>query len=62
MIPEKMLELVILYIILKDLEESSNYENFIKENYDFDKLKLRYNELGKEFLQPYALNNIGKPN
>ena len=62
MIPEKMLELVILNTILRDMEEFQGYENFIKENYDFNKLKLRYDELGKEFLQQYALNNVEKSN
>lgn len=62
MIPEKMLELVILYNVLKDMEELSSYEIFIKSNYDFKAIKLRYDELGKEFLQPYALNDVGKPN
>lgn len=60
MIVEKMLELILLHNILADMDDIPVYATYIGENFDFNKLKTRYDELGKEFLQPYALNNTEK--
>jgi hypothetical protein len=60
MIPEKMLELLILGDIFKQYDEDTMYKKFIDTNYDIDKLDNRYFELGKEFLTPYALDKTEK--
>ena len=60
MIPEKMLELLILSLISTDYHESTIYAAYLDENYNVDKLLNRYNELGKEFLTPYALTKTEK--
>ena len=55
-----MLELSILHEISKDYYESEEYRYFLDTNYDTKKLKDRCYELGKEFLNDYALNKTEK--
>jgi hypothetical protein len=60
MITEKMLEILILSKVLKDYDEKEEYRYFIDDNYSIKKINNRFLELGKEFLQPYALNKTEK--
>lgn len=60
MIPEKMLELLILKEILNDLDDDVLYRDYIVMNYNLSKIENRYDELGKEFLNDYALNKTEK--
>lgn len=60
MIPEKMLELLILKEILNDLDNDVLYRDYIVMNYNLSKIENRYDELGKEFLTDYALNKTEK--
>ena len=60
MIPEKMLELLILYRICDDYWQSDAYADHLDKHYDMQKLGDRYDELGKEFLNEYALNKTEK--
>jgi len=60
MTTSKMLELLLLCKVLKDYDKDDVYREFIKENYDSYKIQSRYTELGKEFLNEYALNKAEK--
>ena len=60
MIVEKMLELLLLQEILYDYNVDEFYKEFLDDNYDVEKINSRYLELGKEFLNDYALNNTEK--
>ena len=60
MIAERMLRLLILEKIHHDIAESKTYNDFIKEYYDYNKMKEEYHILGEEFLQEYALNKTEK--
>ena len=60
MIPERMLELLILQRICDDYYNDRIYANYLDKHYDMQKLGDRYDELGKEFLTPYAIDNTGK--
>lgn len=60
MIPERMLELLVLNIINKGYYHNKDYRMFINENYNIKKIENRYLELGKEFLNDYALNKTEK--
>ena len=60
MIPERMLELLILKEVIEDYDKDFEYRNFLNNNFDFKKLNNRYLELGREFLTDYALNNTEK--
>jgi len=56
----KMLELLILAKVLNDYNDDSIYADHLDKNYDMQKLGDRYYELGKEFLNEYALNKTEK--
>lgn len=58
MIPEKMLEMIILKGILEDYDRYKDYKKFIKDNFDIKSIENRYIELGKEFLDKYKKKPI----
>ena len=60
MTKEKMLELLILTRICNDYWEDDTYATYLDKHYDMQKLGDRYDELGKEFLNEYALNKTEK--
>ena len=60
MIIERKLDILILKEILKDYAEDVTYADFLDTNYDVSKIQKRYLELGKEFLNDYALNKTEK--
>lgn len=60
MIVEKMLELIILVQICSDYNNDVIYAEYLDKHYDMQKLGDRYDELGKEFLNQYALNKTEK--
>ncbi len=55
-----MLELLILTQICTDYNNDDIYAEYLDKNYDMKKLGDRYDELGKEFLNEYALNKTEK--
>lgn len=55
-----MLELLILTRICDDYWKDHIYATYLDEHYDMQKLGDRYDELGKEFLNEYALNKTEK--
>lgn len=55
-----MLELLILIRICDDYWKDDSYAIHLDEHYDMQKLGDRYDELGKEFLNEYALNKTEK--
>ena len=57
---ERKLELLILKEILKDYRKHSEYELYLDENYNVSKMKNRCLELGKEFLNDYAIDKTEK--
>lgn len=60
MIPEKMLELILLQEIFYSYNNDIEYNEFLSTHYNVEKINNRYLELGKEFLSPYALDKAGK--
>ena len=60
MTTNKMLELLLLCKVLEDYDKDDVYREFIRKNYDSYKIQNRYTELGKEFLNEYALNKTEK--
>ena len=60
MIVERLLELIILKDILKDYTKDKEYADFLDKEYNVQKMENRFLELGKEFLNPYALNKTEK--
>ena len=60
MIVEKLLELIVLKDLLRDYTKDEEYANFLDKNYDIQKMENRFLELGKEFLNEYALNKTEK--
>ena len=60
MIVEKLLELIILKDVLKDYTKDEEYANFLDKEYNVQKMENRFLELGKEFLNNYALNKTEK--
>jgi len=60
MTKERMLELLILIRICDDYWKDDNYATYLDKHYDMQKLGDRYDELGKEFLNDYALNKTEK--
>lgn len=60
MTTNKMLELLLLCKVLEDYDKDDVYREFVRENYDSYKIQNRYTELGKEFLNEYALNKTEK--
>lgn len=57
---ERMLELLILDLICASYWKDDSYADYLDKNYDIQKLGDRYDELGKEFLTPYALTKTKK--
>ena len=55
-----MLELLILKGLLTDYSSHFTYRDYIDKNYDSSKMEERYIELGKKFLNEYALNKTEK--
>lgn len=64
MINEKLLEILVINQICKDLEFNlEKYEWTYRGNeIDLDKLTDRYIELVDEFLEPYVIDTISKEN
>ena len=60
MIVEKMLELILLQEVFYSYNNNIEYNEFLRKNYNIEKINNRYLELGKEFLNPYALNKTEK--
>ena len=60
MIVEKMLELILLQEVFYSYNNDMGYNEFLRKNYNIEKMNNRYLELGKEFLNPYALNKTEK--
>lgn len=60
MIVERLLELIILKDVLKDYTKDEEYAKFLDKKYDVQKMENRFLELGKEFLNDYALNKTEK--
>ena len=60
MIIEKLLELIVLKDLLRDYSKDKEYANFLDEEYNVQKMENRFLELGKEFLNEYALNKTEK--
>jgi hypothetical protein len=57
---ERLLELIILKDLLRDYTKDKEYANFLDEEYNVQKMENRFLELGKEFLNEYALNKTEK--
>lgn len=57
MITERMLELSCFNEIFKHANENAEYATFLANEYNVKKMLKRYNELGKEFLEPYTKDN-----
>ena len=60
MIIEKLLELIVLKDLLRDYAKDKEYANFLDTEYNVQKMENRFLELGKEFLNEYALNKTEK--
>lgn len=60
MIVERLLELIILKDLLRDYTKDKEYANFLDKEYNIQKMENRFLELGKEFLNEYALNKTEK--
>lgn len=60
MIPERMLELVLLQEIFYVYNNDIEYNQFLSKHYNVEKINERYLELGKEFLNEYALDKTEK--
>ena len=60
MIIEKLLELIVLKDLLRDYSKDKEYANFLDTEYNVQKMENRFLELGKEFLNEYALNKTEK--
>jgi hypothetical protein len=56
----KLLELIVLKDVLRDYTKDKEYANFLDEEYNVQKMENRFLELGKEFLNEYALNKTEK--
>lgn len=57
---ERKLELLVLKELLKDYNEYSEYKLYLDEYFNVSKIKDRYMELGKEFLNNYAIDKTEK--
>jgi hypothetical protein len=57
---ERLLELIILKDLLRDYTKDKEYANFLDKEYNVQKMENRFLELGKEFLNEYALNKTEK--
>ena len=60
MTTEKMLELMLLQEIFYSFNNDIEYNEFLSKNYNIEKINDRFLELGKEYLQQYALNKTEK--
>ena len=60
MIVEKLLELIVLKDLLRDYTKDKVYADFLDKEYNVQKMQNRFLELGKEFLNEYALNKTEK--
>ena len=56
MIIERMLELLLLQEIFYDYNNDVEYNEFLSKHYNIEKINKRYLELGKEFLNEYAID------
>ena len=57
---ERKLELLVLKELLKDYHEYSEYKLYLDEYFNVSKIKDRYMELGKEFINDYAIDKTEK--
>lgn len=55
-----MLELLLLQEIFYVYNNDIEYNEFLRKHYNVEKINERYLELGKEFLNKYALNKTEK--
>ena len=60
MIPERMLELLLLQEIFYVYNNDIEYNEFLNKHYNIEKINERYLELGKEYLNNYALDKTEK--
>lgn len=60
MIVERLLELIVLKDLLRDYTKDKEYADFLNKEYNVQKIEDRFLELGKEFLNDYALNKTEK--
>lgn len=60
MIPERIQELTVLLLIENKCNKDKEFNNYLLEKYDTDKVNLRYKELLDDFLNDYALNKTEK--
>lgn len=56
----KLLELIVLKDVLRDYTKDKEYADFLDKEYNVQKMENRFLELGKEFLNEYALNKTEK--
>ena len=56
----KLLELIVLKDLLRDYTKDKEYADFLDKEYNVQKMENRFLELGKEFLNEYALNKTEK--
>jgi hypothetical protein len=56
----KILELILLQEIFYSFNTDIEYNEFLSKNYNVEKINSRYLELGKEFLNDYALDKTEK--
>ena len=57
---ERMLKLILLQEVFYSFNNDIEYNEFLSKNYNIEKMNSRYLELGKEFLNEYALNKTEK--
>lgn len=60
MTAEKMLEIILLQEIFISFNNDIEYNEFLSKHYNIDKINNRYLELGKEYLQQYAIDTTEK--
>jgi len=57
---ERKLELLVLKELLEDYHGYSEYKQYLDKYFNVSKIKDRYMELGKEFLNDYAIDKTEK--
>ena len=62
MIPEKMLEFIVMLLIENRciIDDNGIFIDFVEKNHNIEAFNNRYKELLDEFLKPYALNKTEK--
>lgn len=60
MMPGRIQEFIVLLLIENKCEKDNEFNIYLKEYYDTDKINTRYMELLDDFLKEYALNKTEK--